>query len=733
MKKQLLVAIFLTAWLPGFSQNKTYYVSAAGNDLNDGLGVATAWQTLARVNSANLEPGDKVLLEGGQIFRGTLELQPEDRGINTNPIIVNSYGAGKATIDPDGTGSGIYAVNTEGIEIHNLVVKSNGASANSHNGVEFYIDQPEASLRYISLNHLEVSGFGGRGIFFRTGDTDKGFEEVRVLHCQAFENGMAGIETMGNWVDGGYRSLFNHKNVYIAYCKTYRNDGIPTFTSNHSGSGIFVGGADGALIEYCEAYENGSKNGNPWAGPIGIWMAEAKNGIIQFCESHHNQGGAGPDGGGFDLDGGAQNCIIQYCYSHDNTGAGFALFEWGSLNPFENNIIRYNISQDDGRAKGYAGLAFWGADDNHKVRNCQVYNNTIYSSMEGVVSGTPAAVKFIGNSMEGVKIRNNIFYVTSGVKMLDAPSAFSTAMVHFQTNTYFTTGASSWFAYGGSAFASLSQWKAAAPGQEMSGAASLGFTVDPLLVNPGGGGTIRPSEGGDLASLTAYRLQAGSGMIDAAMNLREEGVDIGSHDFYNHSLAAATAYDIGANEFNPALFKVLPLQFTAYDATVKDNLLAVEWAAANCSNVRSFSIEISRDGNSFQTIKTYRVKDTASFQTYAEELAGNHPDLFYCRIKAVAPSGQVYYSPTKKLQKEARQVALKVYPNPVVRNLTIEAIPAQKFKQLILWRNNGTVALKKSIETPIISLDLQQLEPGVFYLEFAGSNENRRIVPIIKK
>ena len=62
MKKQLLVVILWAAFQTGFSQNKTYYISAAGNDSQDGLTAYTAWRTLSKVNLTDLEPGDKILL-----------------------------------------------------------------------------------------------------------------------------------------------------------------------------------------------------------------------------------------------------------------------------------------------------------------------------------------------------------------------------------------------------------------------------------------------------------------------------------------------------------------------------------------------------------------------------------------------------------------------------------------------------------------------------------------------
>ena len=49
-----------------------YYVSAEGNDALDGLSPATAWQTTARVNRAELLPGDGVLFRRNDVFRGTV-------------------------------------------------------------------------------------------------------------------------------------------------------------------------------------------------------------------------------------------------------------------------------------------------------------------------------------------------------------------------------------------------------------------------------------------------------------------------------------------------------------------------------------------------------------------------------------------------------------------------------------------------------------------------------------
>jgi len=56
-----------------------------------------------------------------------------------------------------------------------------------------------------------------------------------------------------------------------------------------------------------------------------------------------------------------------------------------------------------------------------------------------------------------------------------------------------------------------------------------------------------------ITNLTAYRLQSGSPMIDAGLNLKAHfGIEVGAMDFYGNPIPAGNAFDIGANEASPA-------------------------------------------------------------------------------------------------------------------------------------------------------------------------------------
>jgi parallel beta-helix repeat protein len=85
----ILTILFL--WV--YSANATnYYVSNSGNDSNDGLTTATAWQTLSKVNSSTFIAGDSILLKRGDSWNERLTLKSS--GNAGNPIVVSAYGSG---------------------------------------------------------------------------------------------------------------------------------------------------------------------------------------------------------------------------------------------------------------------------------------------------------------------------------------------------------------------------------------------------------------------------------------------------------------------------------------------------------------------------------------------------------------------------------------------------------------------------------------------------------------
>lgn len=209
------------------ARDRVYYISQNGNDNNDGLSIKTAWRSIAKVNHTILKAGDKVLFEGGSIFKGTIQLDSLDGGTAKNPVIITSFGA-KPDIIEAGEGRGFFAYNCEGIKVSKLSFQGDGVGKNKQNGIEFYTDLAVKSLNSIEINNCEVRGFHKYGILIMGDKSDtSGYRNVKITHTIAHENGEAGVGSLSK-----YPSI-PHKNFYLAHNKAFNNRGIPDKIQNH--------------------------------------------------------------------------------------------------------------------------------------------------------------------------------------------------------------------------------------------------------------------------------------------------------------------------------------------------------------------------------------------------------------------------------------------------------------------------------------------------------------------
>lgn len=511
---------------------KTYFVSPAGNDSSNGTSIATAWKTIARVNAATLAPGDMVLFEGGKIFNGMLYITSS--GSNGANIRFASYGTGRAIINA-GSGTAVFAYNTAYITIDSLVAaggwNATTQTGNDTYGIFIYTDLPGAvKLGEVVVTRCEVKGFSKSGISFLSWPADgsqSGYSKITVMGNVVHDNGASGISTLGPSGTAG-STAYAFSNVYAGYNRVFNNLGIKSNSSSHSGNGIIIGDAGSGIVEYNAAYNNGWYNAAASGGPAAIWCYDSKGITFQYNEAHHNGSGAGkPDGDGFDLDGGAVNCIMQYNYSHDNYGAGFLLWEYG--NPRiknSGNILRYNISQNDNTNNN--NTVYGGISMGPNCNNNLFYNNTIWS-----VFGSAAFI----TGGTGNKFYNNIFKSQG-----NAPAIVSTSGSFFLSNNYYNaTGFR--VKYAGTTYTSLTSFRNTI--NEKYNGINYGYAVNPLLSNPGNGGSLNT---GNPNVITHYIPNAGSPMINTAFNVTTLGLNVGVKDFTKGVVPFGGGYDIGACE-----------------------------------------------------------------------------------------------------------------------------------------------------------------------------------------
>jgi len=494
----------------------TYYISPAGSDSAAGTSPTTAWRTLGRANSANLRPGDRVLLQGGAHFSGPLALGPNDAGNPGRPVRIGSYGMGKATI-VGVSGPGISVFDTAGIDIRDVRLVGGTGATSGPAGIQVYSDLAAGRrLSHILIGGVDASGFT-TGIDIGARHPAAGFRNVWITNCALHDNVDAGLSFFGPQFEPSAPS-YAHADVHISRVRAFRNFGDPANTRHNTGSGIVLGGVIHGDVALSTAHNNGGAGGSTNEGPIGIWAYDSRDVVIENSLSYGNRTASRHDGGGFGLDRSVSNSYLQYNLSYGNAGAGYQVYS-PSQSGNAANIVRFNIGSGDARhSAGAAGIVVGG-----RVKDASIYQNTIVMS---AVSGAARAALSLG-AVRGVTVRNNIFVVQGPGPVVVAEPTASRAVALLQGNDYFAHAGWS-IRWGSKSYLSLRAWRRGT-GQELVRGRSAGHELPPRMTGPVLGLTAASPSPGNGAG---FILRRGSALLGAGLDLvRLFGLDPGPRNF----------------------------------------------------------------------------------------------------------------------------------------------------------------------------------------------------------
>lgn len=445
-----------------------YYVHALlGDDATGDGSQQKPWQSIRHVNKQKFQAGDHIYFARGQRFVGGLYFDTNRGGTAQAPIIVGVYGSGteRAVIAPDHNESGIYVYNCGGLRISDLVIAGAREDLHTKPGIFLYTDvaeddhrQPFVSIQNCEIKHcykgISIGAWGHKGSqLFYCGFDGVSIDGVLVHHCRH-----EGIDSWG--ISQKAAPNYSHRSIHVRNCEVHHVAGDPQKKDSHSGSGIVLSGVDGAVIEGCYAHHNGGSGGRSHGGgPVGIWVWNAKSVIMRNCLVHDQLTNPGAkDGGGFDLDGGAVDCIIEYCWSYNNHGPGYLIAEYVGAAPLRNNIIRFNVSVNDGQTNKMGAFHIWnGKEDSRLCENILVHNNLL---MLGPAS-TGSVIEYQSGGVAGFVFRQNVllsFAEQPLVRINNYNDVFS-----FEHNLWYASGGGPKFLWAGKTLRDEQFWRTVEP------------------------------------------------------------------------------------------------------------------------------------------------------------------------------------------------------------------------------------------------------------------------------
>jgi chitodextrinase len=564
----------------------TYYVdSVGGNDANSGTSSGSPWKTLSTVNTMTFSPGDIILLKAGSVFTDQY-LDLKGSGSSGNPIVVDMYGTGAKPLinfgntSVGGEGFGVRLKNVSYWEINNLEIASGQYSTDMRRHGVLVVGEGTGAgdFYHIYLKNLYIHDVfgtdrrtGGINFHARGSNTDpeSTWTDVRIENNTVSNVADTGIQTM---TDAYFNSSWTHK------FDAFKNLVIDNnYVEKIHRDGILVRAGQSPLIEYnttdkigtyCDVDTSIVNYLDPISVVAAQWSYYTTGAIFQYNEASETKR-IDADGQPWDFDVAVSNSIYQYNYSHDNQG-GTLLNEPQS----DNNIFRYNISQNDLDIQG--AFSFYQG-----TGTLNVYNNDFYRSLS---QNTP--LTNVSSSTNNVYYTNNIFYNM-------ANSTYSTSSHAIYSNNLFYGNHSS------------------QPNDPNK------IVTDPKFVNPGGALSR--------ATADAYKLQFGSPAIDSGTNI----VSNGGQDFFGNTLYNELP-DRGAYEYQPSSdtqAPTAPANLTA--APVSASQIDLSWTAST-DNVGVSGYDIYRNGVLVGTATATSFQDSGlaastaySYYVEAYDAAGN--------------------------------------------------------------------------------------------------------------
>lgn len=177
----------------------------------------------------------------------------------------------------------------------------------------------------------------------------------------------------------------------------------------------------------------------------------------------------------------------------------------------------------------------------------------------------------------------------------------------------------------------------------------------------------------------------------------------------------------------------LPVRLSAFNAIQQNGLSHLKWITSSEQNNKGFDIERSADGSSWHKIgfvptKAYAGKSSEEL-TYEYIDAAPLTGANYYRLKQTDLDGLAEYSPVRTLRYETTNV-VAIYPNPAKNEVNLSGL--QGNETITLYDVMGRILISQKAITTAATLDLKQLEFGVYYIGITNTEGKQSTYKLLK-
>lgn len=417
----------------------TYYVDCqAGQNDGDGRSVASAWNSLQKVNRHTFSAGDVLRFHRGTDCLGTLH--PQGSGSADAPIRLTAYGEGER---PKVTAGSAAEESFALYQQEYWDVDSLEFSGGRLYGI--YISGRSGVLHHIHLINLVVHDVGGaemkskdNGLVLITpGTIDQHFDDVLIDGVVAYN----AQQWMGILVGGG--------NFGFSPESTWSTHVIVRNSTVHDvqGDGIVLFRVKGGQIDSSVAWNTGMQITESIGTPNAIWTWMCKDCEVSNSEAFLTDS-PGVDGGAFDIDYGNTNNSVVSNYGHDTQGYCVSIFGAGGVT--RQSTVRGNVCVNNGRSPRmaqYQGAIFIHTWNGGTLDGVTIAENAVYWNPPGLAPMLINDASFHGGA---AVFRDNTVYSSSPWLLASNNSLM------FEANHYIYAGtASPYWTYDGKKYAQL--------------------------------------------------------------------------------------------------------------------------------------------------------------------------------------------------------------------------------------------------------------------------------------